>query len=202
MLVLSAFLKLFLFYVSGCFACCMPGLHACACAGQKRTSYSPEPGSWVIVSHHVGSGNRTWVLERAASALQPWVISPVPHLIFYLNVSAFPSICGLLSPAGLSLLKTFYTVSSDSLHFSFPALYSHPISISLLNWSSMLLTFYWTSLMLSFTLLSFPSVLSTLLSSPVLSASVCFCFYSLLGQSSFFFFNQKTFEISPGILSI
>lgn len=74
MLVLPAFLKLFLFYVSGCFACCMPGLHACACAGQKRTSCSLELGSQIIVSNRVDSGDWTLVLEKAASTLKPWVM--------------------------------------------------------------------------------------------------------------------------------
>lgn len=71
MLVLSAFLKLFLFYVSGCFACCMPGLHACACAGQKRTSYSPESGSWVIVSHHVVVATEHESLKKQPALLSP-----------------------------------------------------------------------------------------------------------------------------------
>lgn len=35
-----------------------PGAHR----GQKKDFYPPALKLWVIVNHHVGTGNRTWVL--------------------------------------------------------------------------------------------------------------------------------------------
>lgn len=189
MLILPASLKLFLLYVSGCLACCVPGLHACACAGQKRTSCSLELGSQIIVSHHVDSGDWTLVLEKAASPLKPWVIFIIfsiwmcqlflPSVTFFLQLGWVYWKCFILFFFfWFTTLFISSTLLSPHLYFLVELVF-HVADILL------------TSLILSFTLFNFPFMLSVSLSSPVLSASVCFCLYSLSGQSSFFLLIRK-----------
>lgn len=175
MLILPASLKLFLLYVSGCLACCVPGLHACACAGQKRTSRSLELGSQIIVSHRVDSGDWTLVLEKAASPLKPWVI----FIIFSIWM------CQLFLPSVTFFLQLGWVYWKCFIHFSFPALYYHTISISLLNWSSMLLTFYWHHWFCHSLCLIFPLCCQRL--SPALSCPHLFVFVCILFQANHLF---------------
>lgn len=96
---------LFLFYVQGCFDCiyfCVP----CADSTwgvQKRMLGPLELELQTTVSHHMSAGNWTWILWRAASALNHWAIAP--------------------TPTSQTSTKTFYLCSFSNLWLPPPSLF-------------------------------------------------------------------------------
>jgi hypothetical protein len=70
-------------------------LHVCLC---DDVGSPLEQELQTVVSCHVGTGgvggNWAWVIWNSASALNPWVISPGPHIYNFVGHGACRSYCG------------------------------------------------------------------------------------------------------------
>ena len=58
-----------------------------AVGGHKRGLDPLEQELQMVVGHHVGAGNQTWVLCKKPSALDCYAISPTPKVIIFNLVS-------------------------------------------------------------------------------------------------------------------
>lgn len=114
-----------LFYVFECSACmCIyaPCLGLVPKEGQMRPSEPPELELQMVVSRHVGAGNRAppRSSERAASALGHWAISPAPGQTSFKEWPSGPT-CEISKCAIFSVLRITQKQQSAMLRTPHPS---------------------------------------------------------------------------------
>lgn len=131
------------------FICLLLGTRVCvwvqifaqqACRNLKRSEEAVDPLELelqIVVSHHVGTGNWTWILCRSRSTVNCWDISPCLSLAFWaldLCVGDFPisDLMLVTSTLRISALQIIH-ISRTPCHFNKPR---HPTQICSHLWSS------------------------------------------------------------------